>query len=465
MPRNVETALPAPADAQPSTRPRGAPPGGWMQEIDDIYMGRWVHPASGRRAPRAPVERIEIADNLEGAESELARSAGIGKRVALVADPASWDALGSRVARSLRRDGVDLFEAIVPGGTHASLCAADSLACQIADADTVVAVGSGTINDLAKYVTAQNQRTYAVFGTAPSMDGYTSRTASLSLKNGLKTSLPAHPPRGVFLDISVLAAAPAHMAAAGFGDCICSSVARTDWWMSHRLLGTPFHEEPYWIQEEDSRILMQHAEGVGKRDPVAIGYLARSLLLSGLGVNFTGVSNHGSMGEHQISHYIDCFAGTRHPGTLHGLQVGVASLTMGRIQQGILECESPPVLRPTRVDRSGMVKRMGPAIAVACEAEYRMKALDEAGTRRLNERLLEIWPMLRNECRQWIDPVPVMRQRLRAAGAPTTATELGVPLEFYREAVRHGHEMRNRFSFADLACDAGLLDAIAAAEG
>ena len=464
MPLSTEPVLPALADAHPSTRPPGVPPGGWMQNIDDIYMGRWVHPASGKRAPRAPVERIEIAESLDGAETELARSVGIRGRVALVADPDSWDALGSRIARTLRGDGVDLFEAIIPGNTHATIPAADMLARRIADADTVVAVGSGTVNDLAKHVTARNQRAYAVFGTAPSMDGYASRTASLTLKNGLKCSLPAHPPSGVFLDISVLAAAPAHMAAAGFGDCICSSVARIDWWMSHRLLGTPFHEEPYWIQEEDSRILMQHAEGIGRRDPVAIGYLTRSLVLSGLGVNFTGVSNHGSMGEHQISHYIDCFAGKRHPGTLHGQQVGVASLTMGRIQQCILECESPPVLLPTRVDSDGMEERMGPEIAAACEAEYRKKALDETGTRQLNERLQVLWPTLRKECRQWIDPVPVMRERLRAAGAPTTATELGVPLEFYREAVRHGHEMRNRFSFADLACDAGLLDSFAAAE-
>jgi glycerol-1-phosphate dehydrogenase [NAD(P)+] len=57
-----------------------------------------------------------------------------------------------------------------------------------------------------------------------------------------------------------------------------------------------------------------------------------------------------------------------------------------------------------------------------------------------------------------------MASRLAAAGGAVSAAELGVPVEFYREAVRHGHEMRNRFSFADLACDAGLLDDFAAAE-
>ena len=46
----------------------------------------------------------------------------------------------------------------------------------------------------------------------------------------------------------------------------------------------------------------------------------------------------------------------------------------------------------------------------------------------------------------------------RGAAEPPRADSL------YREAVRHAYEIRNRFSFADLACDAGLLDDLAAAE-
>ena len=57
-----------------------------------------------------------------------------------------------------------------------------------------------------------------------------------------------------------------------------------------------------------------------------------------------------------------------------------------------------------------------------------------------------------------------MTTLLAASGAPTNAAELGLPVAFYREAVRHAHEMRNRFSFADIACDAGLLDGFAEAE-
>jgi glycerol-1-phosphate dehydrogenase [NAD(P)+] len=130
----------------------------------------------------------------------------------------------------------------------------------------------------------------------------------------------------------------------------------------------------------------------------------------------------------------------------------------------MLAQERPPKLGPTRIDEADMARRMGPTIAAECAAEYRKKALDADSAARLNEALEELWPTLRRECLQWAVPVSTMGARLEAAGGPATAAELGVPVDFYREAVRHGHEMRNRFSFADLACDAGLLDDFAAAE-
>jgi glycerol-1-phosphate dehydrogenase [NAD(P)+] len=441
----------------------GPPPGGWTALIDDLLAGRWTSPTTGRTAPPAPYERIVIAESLDGAEADLIAALGLKPPFAVVADADTWDAMGSRVARALRSLGQ--VTPVLLDHPHADMATVTAVADRLRGAQGVVAVGSGTVNDLAKYVTAQDGRRYAVFGTAASMNGYTSTTASITLESGLKVSLPAHGPAGFFVDLAVNAAAPKRLAAAGFGDCLCRSVAQVDWWMSHRLLGTAYWAEPYEIECPDEAALNARAARVGAGDPTAIGYLHRVLTLCGLGISFTGVSNHGSMGEHQISHYVDCFAGDRHPGTLHGQQVGVASLVMARIQQAMLASDTPPVLRPTRIDPEGMARRMGPKIAAQCVEEYRKKALDRAGADRLNERLAEIWPELRRECLAMTIAAAEMERLLRAAGGATTAAELGVPVDFWREAVRHAHEMRNRFSFADLACDAGLLDDMAAVEG
>lgn len=446
--------------ANPLAEAADRPAGGWTDGIDDIYQGRWIHPATGERQGRGPFELIEIAEDLDGAEADLLARLGMRGSVVVVADAATWDAMGARVARALNTDGRVVLDA-----PHADAATIEALTPRLAAYEHVIAVGSGTINDLCKYVTAQDGRRYAVFGTAASMDGYASTTASITLASGLKVSLPAQAAAGVFIDLAVNAAAPGHLAAAGFGDSVCRSVAQTDWWMSHRLLGTFYSETPYLIGGANEAELNRRVAGIGAGEIGAIGYLHRNLVFSGLGVSFTGVSNHGSMGEHQVSHYIDCFAGARHPGALHGQQVGVASLSMARLQNAMLAQEAPPVLRPTRIDEAGMVRRMGAEVAAQCLAEYRKKALDAEGAARINAALREIWPELRAECRAFALPAETMRAMLAAAGGPTTAADLGLPADFYREALRHGHEMRNRFGFVDLACDAGLLDDFAAGEG
>lgn len=170
------------------------------------------------------------------------------------------------------------------------------------------------------------------------------------------------------------------------------------------------------------------------------------------------------MGEHQISHYIDCFSGERHPGTLHGQQVGVASLTLARVQQTLLNRETPPKIHATRIDPADMARRMGSEIAEQCYHEIAPKRLDDAAAGALNERLEAIWPALREEARSMMVPVAEMQRLLQTVGAPTSARDLGLPVELYRDAVIHAREMRNRYSFLDLAADADMLESFASAE-
>ncbi|MDQ0324139.1 glycerol-1-phosphate dehydrogenase [NAD(P)+] [Pararhizobium capsulatum DSM 1112] len=438
-----------------------APPGGWTVLIDDIVAGRWTNPETGKPAT-VPYESIVIADSLAGREADLVARLELGETFTVVADHATWDAMGERVARALESLGP--VKTVLLDHPHADMANVAILTEKLDGADGVVAVGSGTINDLVKYVTGLDGRRYCVFGTAASMNGYTSTTASMTLDNGLKVSLPSHAPAGFFVDLGVAAAAPTYLSAAGFADCLVRSVAQVDWWLSHRLFGTLYAKAPYIIQQEDESELNRRAAGIGSGDVSANGYLYRVLTMCGLGVSFTGMSNHGSMGEHQISHYIDCFARDLHPGTIHGQQVGVGVLTMGRLQRHYLENATPPKMKPTRIDFTSMVGRMGIDIATQCFDEIQPKIFDSSAIAAVNEKIAEIWPVLREELKAFVIPVEEMTRLLKAAGGPTTAQELGVPVEFYREAVVHCREMRNRFSFLDIAADEGILEDFARGE-
>ena len=434
----------------------------WTELIDDICEGAWISPLTGKRFPAAPYDRIVIAESLRGREADLVSSLGFEPPFAIVADAATWRAMGERVASALGALGP--VTEIVLDRPHADMATVRALSKRLEGSGSAIAVGSGTINDLTKFATHEAGRRYCVFGTAGSMNGYTSSTASITLDSGLKVSLPAQVPAGFFVDLEVCAAAPVHLNAAGFGDCLCRSVAQIDWWMSHRVLGTYYRHEPYVIEIPDELRLMDQAAGVAAGDIEAIGMLFRVLTLCGLGIGFTGVSHHGSMGEHQISHYLDCFAGDRHPGSVHGQQVGVASLTMSRIQQALLASERAPEVAPTVVDEAAMAERMGPEIAAQCAELYRRKAMDAEAADAFNARLAGMWPKLREECLEIAIPTETLRAQLAAAGGPVTAQGLRMPQDLWREAVLHAHEMRDRFSFADIADGTGLLPEIAAAE-
>lgn len=433
----------------------------WTALIDDLVAGRWTNPQTGKRA-KVPYEAIVIEESLDGREAELVAALKLGHRLALVADQATYQAMGARVARALRELGP--VATIVLDHPHADMAEIRSLKEKLRGFDSVVAVGSGTINDLCKYVTGLDGRRYCVFATAASMNGYTSSTASITLDSGLKVSLPSHTPAGFFVDLGVSAAAPHYLAASGFADCLARSVAQIDWWMSHRLLGTAYFQEPYTIQAIDEIELNKRAGDLPRGDIAATGHLHRVLTLCGLGISFTGVSHHGSMGEHQISHYIDCFAGARHPGSLHGQQVGIASLSMARLQQRLLADEQPLAVCATRIDTAGMTRRFGAEVAAQCLEELQRKAFDSDGAVVFNRKLAEIWPELRRELAPFMIPVAEMKRLLAAAGGATDAGELGVPVDFYREAIVHCREMRNRFSFLDIAADAGTLEAFAQGE-
>lgn len=438
-----------------------APQGGWTELIDDIVAGNWIDPETGKPAS-VPYESIVIEESLDGAEADLVGALALGERFTVVADENTWDAMGRRVAAALGKLGP--VDTVMLDHPHADMETVETLSARLAGSEAVIAVGSGTINDLCKFVTGRTGRRYAVFATAASMNGYTSTTASITLESGLKVSIPSHAPAGFFVDLAVSANAPRRLSAAGFADCLVRSVAQVDWWMSHRLLSTLYSTVPYVIQEKDEAELNARAAGIAAGDIAANGYLHRVLTLCGLGVSFTGMSNHGSMGEHQISHYIDCFAGDRHPGTVHGQQVGVATLTMARLQHLFLESDTPPAIRPTKIDPAGMARRMGADIAAQCEAEIQPKVFDARAADEINEKLAALWPALRRELKAFAIPVPEMERLLSDAGGPMTAADLGLDVDFYREAVVHCREMRNRYSFLDIAADAGLLEDFAAGE-
>jgi glycerol-1-phosphate dehydrogenase [NAD(P)+] len=313
--------------------------------------------------------------------------------------------------------------------------------------DAFVGVGSGTISDLCKYASFIDGKPYAVFPTAPSMNGYLSANASVMLE-GVKESRPAHLPAGVFCDLGVIAGAPVRLLRSGLGDSLARPTAQADWLLSHLLLGTPYTALPFELLKPYETELFNHADKLVAGDAAVVGLLLKTLLVSGAGMVLAGGSYPASQGEHLIAHTMEMKHGDSLPETHHGEQIGVTTLTMAKIQQELLSRPLHLPIRPRWEDV--LAGYLGTArarhIAVATRNKYALYDRYDEIAAKLAAEDAHIREALRAESL----PEERLRNVLQKAQAPTTPAELGWSDRDYDIAVAHARFIRDRFTFLDL---------------
>lgn len=401
------------------------------------------------KSVRCPIRSLIFEQSLEGREHDLLHDLDFPKSPTIVCDPDTYDVLARRVSAAVPNSKLVVIE--TPKADQATV---EQLIDQTRHAEAMVAVGAGTLNDLVKYVSHQRRQPYAVFATAPSMNGYVTATASIS-RGGEKLSLPAAPPRGAFFDLAILANAPHRLIRAGVGDSLCRSTAEFDWLLSHHLLDTHFLEKPFLIQAGDEADVLARIDELLTGDLDAIKSLTRLLVLGGLGMLITGNSQPGSQGEHLISHYIDMMC-RPHPGSLHGEQVGLATLTIASLQNEIMTCDDPPLLAETAIDPVAIGKRFG-AHGASCQEAMAKKALAGDQVEARNQRLAMRWPEIHRTFKARALPPERLRAAFDAVGMAIDPQVLGIASSFYKQAVMHARELRDRFTILDLAGDSGIL--------
>jgi glycerol-1-phosphate dehydrogenase [NAD(P)+] len=413
--------------------------------LEQLLEGRYPDPETGELLS-ATARAIAIEPSLDGKEADLVAALDIGRRFAVVADVNTQPALGDRIVRALGAQSIILHDGVIADEeTIAKVAAAVE-----PDVDAVVAVGSGTINDICKMVAMGRNCPQIVFATAPSMNGYTSLSASLT-DHGFKRSVRAITPTAAFFDLAVIAAAPARLLRSGLGDSIARPTAQADWLLQHLILGRPYREAPFAMLATDEAALLAEPAALVARDLTAVRHLVRTLVLSGFGMTLCGGSFPASQGEHLIGHYVELMA-EGIPHTFHGEQIGVASLAMARLQDRILALPSPR-LRPTAIDREACIAHFGPSQGEACWRELEPKRIDETQTAEINARLEREWPAMRERIARTTLGAPRMLEVLRAAGAPTTPADLGWPAGLLERALGYARMMRNRYTFLDFAGD------------
>lgn len=420
--------------------------------IHDLLEGRFSDPDTGRLVS-VGTRSLVIERTLAGNEGDLVHALSMGRRIAVVSDSNTHQALAERVERSLA--GLGLVDSIIlPGHPHPDENTVEILREQTKSADAIVAVGSGTINDLCKYASARDNKPYAVFATAPSMNGYTSYNAAITV-HGHKLSLPAQVPQGVFFDLEVLAAAPHRLIRAGLGDSLCRCTAQADWLLAHLMFGSEYRTLPFVLLAEDEAPLFDNAAALMAGDLEVMTRLVRTLVLAGFGTAIIGHSQPASQSEHLVSHFLDMFEKPTRPLVYHGEQVGVTTLSMARLQARMLD--APPVLHADTTSETDLISRYGEVLGRSCWQEFSKKRITAEKAEELNARLNSEWSGISTRLSEVMLPPEYLKDVLAAAGAPTIPADIHLDRGDYETAILCCREIRNRFTILDLAASARRL--------
>jgi len=391
----------------------------------------------------------------------IVREFSPGKRIVVVDDVRTRLVAGENVFELLGKGGFDVAHYLVVDRNGESPRAddhtKDRLLHELPEADLYLAVGSGVINDLVKWVGFLRKTPYVVVPTAASMNGYASANVAATV-DGLKVLFHAEPCRAVVAEASVVAGAPGELTSAGLGDVLAKSVSSADWKLNQLLFGDYYCQYCVDLLRDLEPVYLDNPDGVRTGQPEAMEALFSALFYSSLAMTMTGTSSPASGGEHLISHALDMTAdrdGRRHD--LHGRQVGVASILMAALYERVMAIDKPKLQPlPADIDHS-FWGTLGSVVAKEYQAKLPRIEI-AAGVFEDPEQ----WAAIRQAIRPGLIAPNRLKECLARAGGAHRFRDIrddGQPLarESFFQVVRNANQMRSRFTILDVGMMLGVI--------
>ncbi|MBE6630542.1 MAG: sn-glycerol-1-phosphate dehydrogenase [Ruminococcaceae bacterium] len=396
-------------------------------------------------------EIVEIESGLTARMGKILADANFPKKVLLVSDENAMKAAKGTV-EAIEAAGFEIKKLIYQNMMYAKIEQVREVEALCADVDGVIALGTGSINDICRVASFRQKKEFSIVATAPSMDGFASDTAPI-IENNFKNSFFVEQPRIILADTKVLAKAPLELKAAGFGDMVAKYIGIADWQIANLLIDEYYCPAVADITMQGVKKVVDLAEQVNGEDEVAAGNIMEGLILSGLGMKLAKSSRPASGAEHVVSHYLECYKLARGIWPeFHGKKVGVASVLINRIYHNIadrVEEVNPTADNPDwdliraqfdTTQHAELMKVNEPSI---------MDKVDPA-------RLKAIWPDIRRIIKTVLPTDEEMMKMMRAAGAATEPADVHVDDELLEKGLRYHAYMRYRILLTRLMPMLGL---------
>ena len=378
----------------------------------------------------------------------------------VVVDHNTYRALGERAVQGLQQAGWDVgLVNLDPRGLHSDSLAISHVLAAFDGAPRVfVAVGSGTITDLTRFISHRTGNPFVSLPTAASVDGYTSKNAPITI-GLLKGSIFCQAPEAIFADLPTINTAPRRLTASGFADLIGKYLSGADWKLTHLIWGAPFDESIYERTQAAARNAAGTAEGLAAGDLAAMATLMEQHFASGLCITDFIDSSPASGGEHHIAHVWEMlFHWQEREGYMHGESVGLASIIeagwYGRFRE-ISKDEARDLLTrarvPSREAQIASLRRDLPVVAdelIQSDPIF-LQMADPAIFARVTEVILDQWEALQAVAAR-VPPPEELRSLMAQVGAPVSIDADILDDDQVRLGLDYGPYLRERFSINNI---------------
>ncbi len=390
-----------------------------------------------------------------------------GSHVQMYCDQNTWFAAGKQAAALLKEAQIPydcysfpqkkVYADAAPVGQ-----AAMHFHCK---SDIIVGVGCGTINDICKIISSLTGRPYIIVATAPSMDGFASDTSSMVV-DGLKSSLPASSAQAIIGDTNILAAAPAEMISAGFGDMLAKYISICEWRISHEINGEYYCPHVAQLVRNSLQKCIAYSGKIAERDHDAIKNVMEGLTLSGIAMRFAGVTRPASGMEHYFSHLWDMraleFGWEEH---LHGIQVGIGTILSLKVYE-YLRTVKPNKEKALATVAAFSVKKweeeiyrfLGKSAQNIIALEQKERKFDPVKHSVRLDIIIDKWPIVQQIIAEELPAAKEISNLLKKLGAKTTPEELGIDIKTVKQTFITTKDIRDKYIGSRLLWDLGLLE-------
>lgn len=338
------------------------------------------------------------------------------------------------------------------------------------DADTVIAIGSGVLNDIGKILTAASGKTYITVATAPSMDGYVSKSSSMC-RDGLKVTLASKSPDVVIGDTDILKTAPLKMSVSGIGDMLAKYISICEWRISNLITGEYYCPEIAELTRLALKSCIDAADKLIAGESDAVSAIFEGLLIGSAAMNYAGISRPASGVEHYISHIIDMrYEEFGTPCDFHGIQCAIGTYVATKLYEKLASV-TPDYERGVNYAKSFSKDDWNAKLRslLGRGAESMIKLEEKEGKYDTGKHAQR----LRLIIDRWSDILAIIREELPTSeyldelfaklGLPKSPTDIGTPEELLPDVFCASKDIRDKYVLSRLLWDLGLIDEFAKA--